>query len=159
MGMRRPAEEMAAWQWGCAGQTKILQHGKEMHRLDEQRDGGAAIGCAGQTKILQRGKEMRRPAEQRDGSAAIGCAGQTRGWACSVMEHHIRQEEFEKGWLRAGIVSLDLSKSKEQDEPRDWAELGPHEVRVCLTSRSPEEREEFNRHPARLQSPKVPRGS
>jgi hypothetical protein len=37
-------------------------------------------------------------------------------------------------------VSLDLSKSKEQDELKDWAELGPLEVRLCLTLRSPEEK-------------------
>ncbi len=35
---------------------------------------------------------------------------------------------------------MDLSKSKEQDELKDWAELGPLKVRLCLTLRSPEER-------------------
>jgi hypothetical protein len=37
-------------------------------------------------------------------------------------------------------VSLDLSKSKELDELKDWAELGPLEVSFCLNSRSPEVR-------------------
>ncbi len=37
-------------------------------------------------------------------------------------------------------MSLDLSKSKEQDELKDWAELGPLKVILCLTSRSPKER-------------------
>ncbi len=56
------------------------------------------------------------------------------------MEHPLKREELGEKGLRAGIVSLDLSKSKEQDELKDWAELGPLEVRLCLTSRSPEER-------------------
>ncbi len=57
-----------------------------------------------------------------------------------MMEHHLKREEFGEKGFRAGIVSLDYSKSKEQDELKDWAELGPLEVRFCLTLRSPEER-------------------
>ncbi len=36
--------------------------------------------------------------------------------------HKLRRAQREI--LQAGIVSLDLSKSKEQDELKDWAELG-----------------------------------
>ena len=39
-------------------------------------------------------------------------------------QHFIRREELNERWLQAGIVSLDLSKSKEQDELKDWVELG-----------------------------------
>ncbi len=32
------------------------------------------------------------------------------------MEHHLKREELGEKGLRAGIVCLDLSKSKEQDD-------------------------------------------